>query len=844
MDSHALTDVRPRRSLRRLVPQSDDALRALAARGDPSAFGAIYARHHPRLYRYCRSILGHHEDAGDAVQNTMLKAWEALGRTEPDAPLRPWLFRIAHNEAISLLRVRRATRGLDTARDAAAPTLEDALDARQRFARLRADLAVLPERQRSALLLRELCGLSHSEIAEVLEVSPATARQTIYEARLALHQAEAGRNMACDAVRRAISDGDGRILRGRRIRSHVRDCAACASFEEGLRRRPGELAALAPPLPGVASAGLIARLLSGAGGSGRRASVLDGAMNAQAAGFTSAMSDVASTVAATVGVLVAAGAGSALIADNPSRSSSAVVAPARGTGGRTTPAGPALPAPVLRTSSGMPVATTPATAGHGQPGGAALPGPASPQTLAALPASAGAASSAAGTGDGAADVPGPAPAAEEVTAGETLREEMDSPPGPGNVPAVSRPARAATPTAGADAPLASRPPAWGAQPRPGGLPPTAPVGVRPVGPAPIGAGAPPASPVDRRPTPAAPDVGPAPDESVNGRQSPPSAAAPVVAGRPSAPPEPATAARGESHPSPASPPGSPQGAAPDRPADPRGSAPAATKAPATPATSSRPPRSAGRPAPASERPFPTPGASSRAPRPDARPAPASERRLPTPGASSRALRPDARPAPASERPVTTPGPAARPPRPDGQPTPASGHRGEPSSGPPSHARVTPAPSDGPAAQPPERPATHRSAPSAGSGGRPPADDVHPPAPNRPDGPVGSMRAHSSPPPAANLASPPEPPASRPSSGASETPSSRAPRAGASARTPDGRPSDTLVSTSGPPLWPAAGVQATGPETPPAADGPRRPAPSNDSRPPAGAVATRGEPSLR
>jgi DNA-directed RNA polymerase specialized sigma24 family protein len=77
--------------------RGDDALRAMAARGDADAFGAIYERYHQALYRYCCLILGHAEDGGDALHNTMAKAWVALRRAEPDVPLRPWLFRIAHN---------------------------------------------------------------------------------------------------------------------------------------------------------------------------------------------------------------------------------------------------------------------------------------------------------------------------------------------------------------------------------------------------------------------------------------------------------------------------------------------------------------------------------------------------------------------------------------------------------------------------------------------------------------------------------------------------------------------------------------------------------------------------
>src|SRR5207247_1205100 len=71
-----------------------------------------------------------------------------------------------------------------------------------------------------------------------------------------------GRQMTCAAVQRALSDGDGRTRRRRRIRGHLRTCHACSSFEGLLRQRPAQLAALVPPLPAAASVGLLARLLS------------------------------------------------------------------------------------------------------------------------------------------------------------------------------------------------------------------------------------------------------------------------------------------------------------------------------------------------------------------------------------------------------------------------------------------------------------------------------------------------------------------------------------------------------------------------------------------------------
>ena len=151
------------------------ALRSQAARHDSEALAAVYERHHQALYRYCRSILHDDEDARDALQSTMAKALAALRDEERDFELRPWLFRIAHNEAISRLRQRRDSVDLDAVGTLGTDSLAQTLEDRERLALLRADLRDLPERQRSALVLRELSGLSHAEIAVVIDCSAEAA---------------------------------------------------------------------------------------------------------------------------------------------------------------------------------------------------------------------------------------------------------------------------------------------------------------------------------------------------------------------------------------------------------------------------------------------------------------------------------------------------------------------------------------------------------------------------------------------------------------------------------------------------------------------------------------------
>lgn len=126
----------------------DERLARLVGAGSPRAFAAIYDRYHQRLYRYCRSIVRDDADAQDALQSTFASAFAALKRGQRDAPLRPWLFRIAHNEAISLIRRRSGTVELTDASERFVGSAEDRADERGRLALLVADLQALPDRQR------------------------------------------------------------------------------------------------------------------------------------------------------------------------------------------------------------------------------------------------------------------------------------------------------------------------------------------------------------------------------------------------------------------------------------------------------------------------------------------------------------------------------------------------------------------------------------------------------------------------------------------------------------------------------------------------------------------------
>lgn len=297
MSESAVQGAGPKGGAARLL--SDTRLSRRAAAGDQRAFAAIFRRYHQDLYRYCVAILGNSQDAQDALQNTMVKVLAALPGEKREIQLKPWLYRIAHNEAVDLRRTPRPMEPLEADIPVLTAGPAETLELQTRMRELLSDIEALPERQRGALVMRELSGLSFEQIGAAFDTSPAVARQTIYEARLSLQRMSEGREMDCTTVTKALSDGDGRLTRKRELRAHLRSCSECRRFEEGLHERERNFAVIAP-LPAAAAAGLLQGLVGGSAGGG-----LLGGLGA-ATGKTIAGSVIAKS-AATVAVVAVVG---------------------------------------------------------------------------------------------------------------------------------------------------------------------------------------------------------------------------------------------------------------------------------------------------------------------------------------------------------------------------------------------------------------------------------------------------------------------------------------------------------------------------------------------------------
>ena len=234
---------------------SDERLALLAGTGSDPAFAMLYRRFDGPLHGYCLSIVKNPDDARDVLQSAWMKALVALRARTRKAPVRPWLFRIVHNEAIDLIRRRRGDEPLvdsDRLRGIAGGADEEVVG-RENVREVVADLRGLPESQRAALVMREWAEFEYAEIAHALATTEGNARQLVFTARSGLVESRAGRAESCDAIRLELAGADGRRLRNRRIRSHLDTCEACREFScESKDRRRAAAAALLPWGPGGA----------------------------------------------------------------------------------------------------------------------------------------------------------------------------------------------------------------------------------------------------------------------------------------------------------------------------------------------------------------------------------------------------------------------------------------------------------------------------------------------------------------------------------------------------------------------------------------------------------------
>lgn len=177
---------------------TDEELVQRAQQGSEAAFHALVDRYAPRLYPIAFGITRRHQDAEDIVQETFLKLFSNLSQYSPDRGLfKTWLFTITRNQSLNVfasLKRSLVRFFADTQEDenlsyssqvegSISRNPESQLASKQELARVEDALAKLPERQRTALLLKAQEGMGYEEIASVMSASVSSVESLIFRAR-------------------------------------------------------------------------------------------------------------------------------------------------------------------------------------------------------------------------------------------------------------------------------------------------------------------------------------------------------------------------------------------------------------------------------------------------------------------------------------------------------------------------------------------------------------------------------------------------------------------------------------------------------------------------------------
>jgi RNA polymerase sigma factor (sigma-70 family) len=269
----------------------------LVRAGDVVAFEVLYERHVAGLLGFCRHMLGSQEEAEDAVQQAFVSAHGAIGRGSREIAFKPWLYTIARNRCLSILRARREQPA--ELPELATAGLNEEVQRRADLRELLADLQRLPEQQRAALVLSELGDLSHAEVAEVIGHEPHAVKGLVFRARAALAERRDARDADCDDIRVELAAATGGGLRRGRLRYHLESCPACSVYLEEVRRQRKLLGIALPVVPTLA----LKDSVMGAAGVGASAA---GAVGVAGAGVT------ATGAATAAGTATATGAGTLL----------------------------------------------------------------------------------------------------------------------------------------------------------------------------------------------------------------------------------------------------------------------------------------------------------------------------------------------------------------------------------------------------------------------------------------------------------------------------------------------------------------------------------------------------
>jgi RNA polymerase sigma-70 factor (ECF subfamily) len=166
--------------------EKEDSLIELSRLGDRKAFGVLVSHHYDGVIQVVYRMCGEAQVAEDAAQEAFIRAWLKLSAFQKQASFRNWLYRIAINAALDVLR-RKSAAHIDDEETALlvdpAPGPEASLLAKEQVERVQNAIQALPEAARAVVVLREYGGLSYQEISGVLDIPIGTVMSRLNYAR-------------------------------------------------------------------------------------------------------------------------------------------------------------------------------------------------------------------------------------------------------------------------------------------------------------------------------------------------------------------------------------------------------------------------------------------------------------------------------------------------------------------------------------------------------------------------------------------------------------------------------------------------------------------------------------
>ncbi len=164
-----------------------------AQNGDEGAFSELVRIHQSEVFTLALRLLGNYELAADAAQETFIRAWRALPKFRGDAALSTWLHRITVNTSWTLGRRAQRHNAVDIDEvapigDDTQPSPEAVAENAELQARLRNAVTDLPDTHRAVVVLKDIYGWSHAEVAESLDISVTAAKVRLHRARKRLKE--------------------------------------------------------------------------------------------------------------------------------------------------------------------------------------------------------------------------------------------------------------------------------------------------------------------------------------------------------------------------------------------------------------------------------------------------------------------------------------------------------------------------------------------------------------------------------------------------------------------------------------------------------------------------------